>query len=117
MEDIVRSVKESYVEYMSQDGSLHISITYLTGYPRSNNCYGKTWAKETQAILKINGFVRGYASVIKHKEDKDDPGFAIRNVTQKVLERVHMKCTRKEIWNLVFTHIKEEHADTRLSIV
>jgi hypothetical protein len=115
MEDIRRSITDSEITYSSKDGSIVINITYFTGFPRSNNCYGKTWARETQAVLRINGFVRAIGSVIKHRNDKDNMPYAIKAATEKVMHRVCFKDLRREIWDIVFNHIKEQYnADPRV---
>ena len=93
--------------YETDDKSLKIELEYIQGHPLKYTHLGKTWAKETQVILRINGFVRGVESVTKHNKDIDNINYAVIKVTNKVLGNIHNKWIRTEIWNKVFETIKK----------
>jgi len=94
------------IKYETTDKSLNYEIVIKQGYPKSFNCYGKTWAKKTEAILYLNGFIVSTNSVTKHNYDKDDLKYAVINAIRPLITKISIKYIRKDIWNLIFKHVE-----------
>jgi len=91
------------INYSTKDESIQVKLQYLVGQPKSRNNYGKTWAKTTQCLVFVNGFLKGFATIVKHDSDKDNMKYAYAIVTKKALinSGIYFKFIRKEIWKLL----------------
>ncbi len=93
------------VKYESEDKSLVYEIHIQQGFPLKRNCYGKTWAKRTQAILYRNGFIVETGYVTKHHRDKDDLRYAVVNAVKPIIKKIS-KHVRVRLWQSLFKEIE-----------
>ena len=94
------------IEYETSDKSLKFEIHINQGFPLKYNCYGKTWAKRTEAVIYKNGFLFATNYVTKHYIDKDDLKYAVVNSLKPIINKIKLKFARKEIWKLIFNQIE-----------
>ena len=67
--------------------------------------YGKTYAKRTEATIRMNGFVRATNYVTRHNKDNDNLKYAVIAALKPIMHKIYGKDTRQEIWNLIFKQI------------
>ena len=96
------------LDYVTQDRSVRVQIEYITGFPLKMTSYGKTYNRTTQAVLKINGFVKDFATVTRHSSDPDNLQYAYKLVTKKILKKLPSKSIRKEIWKQVLQKLDSD---------
>lgn len=85
------------------DDSLKYEVTFTQGYPQSRNCFGKSWAKRTECVIKCNGFIKGVHAVTKHENDKDSTLYAFMNAFKPISKNL-LKEARVTIVNQIITY-------------
>ena len=103
MSEIINIFK---IEYETSDKSLKFEIHINQGYPLKYNCYGKTWAKRTEAIIYQNNFLLTSNYNTKHYNDKDDLKYAVVNTLKPIIGKINVKFIRSKIWALIFKQIE-----------
>jgi len=94
------------INYISDDKSIQIKLTYIVTHNLEISSFGKSWPKHTQCLLFYNGLLKGFGTVIKHEKDKDDPKLAIKLCTKKATECINSKWLRKDLWKIVLDNLK-----------
>ena len=74
----------------------------------SFNCYGKTWAKQTQAILYYNNFVEAHNTITKHRKDPDNLKYALAIVCKPVISKIYFDEVREYFWKELLNFAENE---------
>lgn len=83
------------------EGSVY-TIEFLQGHPLRKNCYGKTWNKVTQCIIKKDNLIIGTGEVIKHANDTDNIKYAKSKSAKKAFKQTRLwKEIRTRLWNKI----------------
>ena len=96
------------VTWSSTDKSVNYEIEIKQGCPMSFNQYGKCWAKQTEAVIKKNGFIVATHRVTKHNNDPDNYLYAVTAALKPAMKKGVHKSARKPLWDLVFAEIKKQ---------
>lgn len=95
------------ITYLTEDKSVEVKLVYIVR--RNLKRYrgiGKCYPKHTQCLMFVNGLLRGYGEVVKHEYDEDDPSFAFKEATRRVMHKLTGKWLRTELWRLVLEKIE-----------
>ena len=95
------------ISYTSQDKSIEVRLVYIVKRRlRFYKGIGKSWPKHTQCLAFVNGLIVGYGEVIKHENDADNPNFAYKEATKKVMGKINIKSIRQELWKILHSVLK-----------
>lgn len=88
------------IEYSTDDGRYIVSVEYLYKRMLKYTHIGKVYPIHTQAVLKVNGFVKAVSTIVKHDADEENMKYAFFTVTKNVFnEHKTPKDIRVHIWN------------------
>jgi hypothetical protein len=91
--------------FSSEDKSLNYEVEFIQGHPLKSTHLGKTWAKRTQCVVKVNGFIKDIHYVTKHNADKDDLRYAYINAFRPIKHHLY-KEARTDITNQILEFTK-----------
>ncbi len=120
--DIIQIIKkpimETTITYITDDESIEIKLQYIA--KQRLHIYskqGKVYPKHTQCLMFKNGLLVGYGEVIKHNNDIDNPEFAFKEATRKVMDKINIKFIREELWAKVLAEIKDGSLSNKIWLV
>lgn len=88
------------IEYSADDGRYTVSVEYLYKRMLKYTHIGKVYPIHTQAVLKVNGFVKAFSTITKHDADEENMKYAFFTVTKNVFnEYKPSKEIRIHIWD------------------
>ena len=96
------------VNYISEDKSVKYRLEITQGNPMSFNCYGKTWTKQTQAVLYYNDFIEAYNIITKHQKDPDNLKYAVMTVCKPLISKIHFNEVRRYFWKELLNFVENE---------
>jgi len=94
------------IKYETKDKSVLYEIDIKQGYPLKYTHYGKTYAKRTEATIRMNGFVRATNYVTRHNKDNDNLKYAVIAALKPIISKIYVKSIRKDIWDLILKQLK-----------
>lgn len=102
-----KSINIFTIQYETEDKSVLYEIIIKQGYPLKYTHYGKTYAKRTEAVLLVNGFIRATNYITKHSKDNDNLKYAVVNVLKPIMNTIYGKEIKKILWDMIFQKIEE----------
>lgn len=100
------------VTWSSTDKSVNYEIEIkqecLMTFNQYGKCWNKRWVKQTEAVIKKNGFIVATHRVTKHNNDPDNYLYAVTAALKPAMKKGVYKDCRKPLWDLVFAEIKKQ---------